>query len=165
MTLINLERKKTIVSKINAIAKKSLSAVIADFNGISANKINTLRKHGREVNVYISVIRNTLLFRALHETQFKCLKDMLNGSTLIACSVKEANAAARLLKNFSKDNISFKIKAAACEGKLILPENIDLLANQLSYNEALIKLILTFKEASIGKLLRTFCAIYRKKEL
>lgn len=163
MVFLNLERKKTIVAKINEISKKSLSAVIADFSGVSANDINILRKNARQSDVYICVIRNTLLSRAINETQFECFKTMLTGATLIAYSLKEANTSARLLKNFSKLNANLKIKAAVFEKKLILADKIDLLANQLSHNEAIEKLIFIIQEASVGKLVRTFFFIHRKK--
>lgn len=47
-----------------------------------------LRKAGREAGVYMRVVRNTLLRRAVEGTPFECLKDAFVGPTLIAYSME-----------------------------------------------------------------------------
>jgi len=71
---LNLNKKKTIVSKINQISNVALSAIIANSQGISVNKINQLRKSGRKLGVEMSIVRNTLLSLAIENTAFQCLK-------------------------------------------------------------------------------------------
>ena len=44
-----------------------------------------LRKAARENNVYLHVVRNTLLSRAVEGTEFECMKDQFKGPTLIRC--------------------------------------------------------------------------------
>ena len=75
-----------------------------------------LRKAGREAGVYMRVVRNTLLRRAVEGTPFECLKDAFVGPTLIAYSMEHPGAAARLFKEFAKANAKFEVKAAAFEG-------------------------------------------------
>lgn len=162
---LNLQRKKEIISEIKKIVKKSLSAVVADVCSVNANKINELRKVGRENKVYMFITKNTLLNIALTNTKFDCLKKMFFGPTLIAYSLEYAGAAARLFKEFAKNNHTFKIKAAAFEGDFIPAEKIDYLSNQPTYNEAIINIITVIKEAAIGKLIRTlYYVISSKKE-
>lgn len=163
MTL-NIQKKQKIVSEIQEIAKKSLSAVIANVYGLNVNQINKLRQSSRKIGVKIFMIRNTLLYRAIKNTQFECLKKILMGPTLIAYSSEYAGAAARLFKEFSKLHKNFKIKGAAFEGSFIESKNIDYLANQLTYKEAIIQIIKVIKEASIGKLARTLFAIIKIKQ-
>ncbi|MXP50800.1 50S ribosomal protein L10 [Pantoea sp. SoEX] len=156
---LNLKDKKAIVTKIYQIAQKSISAVVADFRGVAVNKITELRAKGRKSGVYIYVIRNTLLHRIVKDTQFECLKNTFNGPTLIAYSIEHPGIAARLLKEFEKDNITFRIKAAAFENKFIDANNIDLLASLPTCEEAIINLMLTMKEAAAGKIVRVLNAI------
>ncbi|VFP82078.1 50S ribosomal protein L10 [Candidatus Erwinia haradaeae] len=161
---LNIQDKKTIVTEVNNIAKSALSAVTANTCGISVNKINELRKSGREANVYIRVIRNTLLRRSIKDTQFECLNTTLTGPTLIAYSMEHPGTAARLFKAFAKTNVNFKIKDSAFENELINSDLIDRLANLPTYHEAIIRLVITIKEATAGKLLRTFVALRNQKE-
>ncbi|MBK4775547.1 50S ribosomal protein L10 [Candidatus Pantoea edessiphila] len=156
---LNLKDKKEIVAKICQIAEQSISAVVADFRGVTVDKITELRAKGRKSGVYISVVRNTLLHRIVKNTQFECLNKTFIGPTLIAYSTEHPGIAARLLKEFEKDNITFKIKAAAFENKFIDADNIDLLANLPTYEESIINLMLTIKEAAAGKIVRVLKAI------
>ncbi|CUR53813.1 50S ribosomal protein L10 [Serratia symbiotica] len=161
---LNLQDKKAIVAQVKEVAKDALSAVIADSRGVTVCQMNKLRKDSRKINVYMRIIRNTLLRRIVKDTSFKCLKDTFIGPTLIAFSYENAGSAARLFKEFSKVNLKFKIKAAAFEGNLISSEKIDYLATLPTYNEAIIKLIITIKEASIGKLVHILYILSNKKE-
>ena len=124
-----------------------------------------LRKAGREAGVYMRVVRNTLLRRAVEGTPFECLKDAFVGPTLIAYSMEHPGAAARLFKEFAKANAKFEVKAAAFEGELIPASQIDRLATLPTYEEAIARLMATMKEASAGKLVRTLAAVRDAKKL
>lgn len=162
--VINIQKKQAIVSKVKKISNQSLSAVIANINGMTSNEINHLRFMGRKNEVCMLVVRNTLLYRAIKDTQFKCLKKYLVGSILIAYSLKHAGSAARLLKKFCTENKKLKIKAASFEGLFLEADKIDYLANQLTYEEAITKTIVVLKEASINKFFRVLILIKNKKE-
>ncbi|MFP1482583.1 50S ribosomal protein L10 [Escherichia coli] len=58
-----------------------MSAVVADSRGVTVDKMTELRKAGREAGVYMRVVRNTLLRRAVEGTPFECLKDAFVGPT------------------------------------------------------------------------------------
>jgi large subunit ribosomal protein L10 len=110
------------------------------------------------------VVRNTLLHRIFEGTKFECLKDEFIGPTLVAFSNKHPGSAARLFKNFADTHPNFRIKAAAFDGKLIPSKDIDYLALMPTHEEALVRLILTMKEAAGGRLARTLMAFRDKKE-
>ena len=61
---LNIEDKKAIVAEVAEVAKKAVSAVTADSCGIPVASLTKLRKEARENNVYLHVVRNTLLTRA-----------------------------------------------------------------------------------------------------
>ena len=125
---LNLQDKQAIVAEVSEVAKGALSAVVADSRGVTVDKMTELRKAGREAGVYMRVVRNTLLRRAVEGTPFECLKDAFVGPTLIAYSMEHPGAAARLFKEFAKANAKFEVKAAAFEGELIPASQIDRLA-------------------------------------
>jgi len=161
---LGLEDKKAIVAEVNEAAKGALSAVVADSRGVTVGAMTALRKQAREAGVYVRVVRNTLARRAVDGTSYEVLKDVFVGPTLIGFSNEHPGAAARLFKEFAKQEKSFEIKAAAFEGEFIPAESIDRLATLPTYEEALAKLMATMKEASAGKLVRTLAALRDQKE-
>ena len=161
---LGLEDKKAIVAEVTEAAKGALSAVAADSRGVTVAKMTTLRKSAREAGVYMRVVRNTLLTRAVEGTDFACMNDVFVGPTLIAFSNEHPGAAARLFKEFAKGNDKFSIKGGAFQGEFIPAAQIDRLATLPTYEEALAKLMATMKEAAAGKLVRTIAALRDKKE-
>ncbi|MCC8374638.1 MULTISPECIES: 50S ribosomal protein L10 [Photorhabdus] len=161
---LNLQDKQAIVAEVSEVAKGALSAVVADSRGVTVDKMTELRKAGREAGVYIRVVRNTLICRAVEGTAYECLKEAFVGPTLIAFSNEHPGAAARLFKEFAKANPAFEIKAAAFEGEFIPAANIDRLATLPTYEEAIARLMSTMKEAVAGKLVRTLAALRESRE-
>ncbi|MDT8399431.1 MAG: 50S ribosomal protein L10 [Pseudomonadales bacterium] len=151
---IRLEDKQKIVSEVNAAASSALSAVIADYRGVTVEKLTGLRKTARENNVYLRVVRNTLLKRAIAGTDFECLNESLVGPTILAFSNGDPGAAARVLKEFAKGNDKFAVKALSVGGKLLSADQIDVLANLPTYDQA-ISMLMSVMLAPVTKLVRT----------
>ncbi|ROR94804.1 large subunit ribosomal protein L10 [Sinobacterium caligoides] len=158
---LGLEDKKAIVAEVHEAAKNALSAVVADARGVSVTDMTALRSEAREAGVSLRVIRNTLARRAVQGTDLECLVDSFSGPTLIAFSDEHPGAGARILKDFAKGNDKLELRAAAFEGELT---DIALLASLPTYDEAIAKLMSVMKEASAGKLVRTFAALRDQKE-
>ncbi len=152
---IRLEDKKAIVAEVNGAAGGALSAVLADYRGVTANDMTALRKQARENAVYLRVVRNTLAKRAVEGTDFECIKDVLVGPTILAFSMEDPGAAARLLKDFAKENKEFEIKALSVGGELLGAEQIDRLAKLPTRDQAL-GMLASVIQAPITKLVRTF---------
>lgn len=161
---LGFEDKKAIVAEVSEAAKGALSAVAADSRGVTVAKMTALRKSAREAGVYMRVVRNTLLTRAVEGSDFECMKDVFVGPTLIAFSNEHPGAAARLFKEFAKGNDKFSIKGGAFQGEFIPAAQIDRLATLPTYEEALARLMSTMKEAAAGKLVRTLAAVRDAKE-
>ncbi|ALM51133.1 50S ribosomal protein L10 [Halomonas huangheensis] len=159
-----LEGKKAIVAEVSEVAKDALSVVVADSRGVTVEKMTGLRKQARENGVQLRVVRNTLARRALTGTPWECLNETFVGPSLLAFSLEHPGAAARLFKDFAKDEKSFEVKALAYEGELIPAEDLDRLATLPTYDEAIAKLMSVMKEASAGKLVRTLAALRDQKE-
>ena len=160
MTL-KLEDKKAIVAEVGEIANKALSAVTAEYRGLTVEKITQLRVQARNSGVYLRVVRNTLARRAVEGTNFVCLQSTLVGPLLIAFSMEEPGAAARLLKGFAKENEKLVVKALAFDGQLLPAKDLDKLATLPTRNEALAILLATMK-APVGKLVRTMAEPHAK---
>ena len=70
---IGLEDKKAIVAEVNEAVASALSAVVADYRGVTVDEMTALRAKAREEGVYLRVVRNTLAKRAVEGTEFECL--------------------------------------------------------------------------------------------
>lgn len=151
---LNLEDKKAIVAEVNETAGNALSLVIADARGVNVTDMTALRTQAREQNINLRVVRNTLAKRAFEGTEFECVSDMLTGPSLFGFSMEDPGAAARLFKDFAKVNEDFEVKALSVSGQLLDKEQIDVLANLPTMEQAL-GLLASVTLAPVTKLVRT----------
>ena len=151
---LRLEHKKQIVAEVAEAAGTALSAVLADYRGLTAGEMTDMRVKAREQGVYVRVVRNTLAKRAVEGTEFECLSEAFTGPTLVAFSQEDPGAAARLLKDYAKDFDALDIKALAVGGLLLPADQIDRLAKLPTRDEAL-ALLMSVMNAPITKFVRT----------
>lgn len=152
---LRLEDKKAIVTEVNHVAAGALSLVVADARGVGVDAMTRLRKQAREQRIYLRVVRNTLARRSVAQTEFECTQEVFKGPSLLAFSLEDPGAAARLLKDFAKESAAFEIKALSVGGKLLGADQIDRLANLPTRDQAL-GLLANVMLAPITKLVRTF---------
>lgn len=158
---LNLDDKKAIVAEVNETAGQALSLVIADARGVDVSNMNALRAKARAENVQLRVIRNTLAKRAFAETDYACVEDVLVGPSLFAFSMEDPGAAARLFKDFAKENEAFEVKALSVSGQLLDKGQIDILASLPTLHEAL-GMLAGVTLAPVTKLVRTLNEIPTK---
>lgn len=151
---LGLEGKKAIVADVNEVAADALSLVVADARGCTVEAMTGLRKQAREVNVTVRVVRNTLARRAVAGTEFECAAGAFVGPSLLAFSMEDPGAAARIFKDFAKANKNFEVKALAVGGKLLGAEQLDVLAKLPTREQALSQLM-SVMQAPVAKLVRT----------
>lgn len=150
-----LEDKKQIVAEVNETASNALSLVIADARGVNVTDMTALRKLARENSVQLRVVRNTLAKRAFVETEFDCVNEALVGPSLFGFSMEDPGAAARIFKDFAKENESFEVKALSVGGQLLEASQIDTLA-KLPTREQALAMLASVMIAPVTKLVRTF---------
>ena len=124
---------------------------MADYRGVPVDNMTTLRQQAREAGVHVRVIRNTLAKRAFQGTEFECLNDALLGPNILAFSIEDPGAGARIFKDFAKENESFEIKALSVGGKVLPPDQIDVLAKLPTRDQA-ISILMSVMQAPITKL-------------
>lgn len=151
---LGLEAKKQVVAEVSEVANNALSAVVAEYRGLTVADMTDLRVKARENGVYLRVIRNTLAKRAVEGTDFACMQEALTGPVLCAFSQEDPGAAARLLKDFSKEYEAMNVTALAIGGELLGADQIDAVASLPTYEEALAKLM-SVMNGPVTKLTRT----------
>lgn len=152
--VLKLDDKKGIVTEVSEVAKKAVSLIAAEYSGLTVGQVTGLRKTARESGVYLRVVRNTLAKRALSDTRFACIQDELVGPLILAFSNDDPGAAARLFKDFAKENEKLKVKAIALDNQLLPVSNLSKLANLPTRDQAIAQLM-SVMLAPITKLVRT----------
>lgn len=158
---LRLDDKKAIVTEVAQVAAKALSAVAADYRGMSVGDMTKLRATARTNGVYLRVVRNTLARRAVAGTDFECMQDELVGPLVLAFSIDDPGASARLLKDFAKECNTLEVKMLAVSGKLLPAGDIDVLAKLPTYEQAISQLM-SVMQAPISKFVRTLAAPHTK---
>ena len=80
---LNIEDKKAIVAEVSQVASESLSAVAAEYRGLTVGEMDELRVKARQAGVYLRVVRNTLARRALTGTEYECIKESMVGPLIL----------------------------------------------------------------------------------
>jgi len=137
--------KAELIKDIRSRFDRMSSAVFVDFTGMTVEEVTKLRDTFRAKGIEYKVVKNTFVQQALAEKPWaKKLDDVLKGMTGVAWSFEEPSAAARVLKDFVKENEKLKIKAGLLEGEVLPPKAVeDTLASMPSKDEARARLLAT----------------------
>lgn len=171
---LNLTEKQAIVAEVADVAAKAYSAVAAEYRGLTVAEMDQLRAEARKNNVYLRVVKNTLVRRAVEGTDFECMKDGLTGPLVMAFSMEDPGAAARIIKDFVKGHPKLEVKLVSISGRLLPASDLETLAKMPTYEQALSmlmsvmkapaqKLVQTLNEVP-GKLVRTLAAVRDAKQ-
>ncbi|AAZ96349.1 ribosomal protein L10 [Thiobacillus denitrificans ATCC 25259] len=150
---LNLEEKKAVVAEVAAQVAAAQTVVVAEYRGIAVEDMTQLRVKARKEGVYLRVLKNTLVRRAVADTPFAGIADQLVGPLAYGIS-KDPVAAAKVMHEFSKTNDKFVVKAGAMPNFLMSPKDVGNLASMPSREELLSKLLGTM-QAPIAQFVRT----------
>ncbi|MBQ1995647.1 MAG: 50S ribosomal protein L10 [Clostridia bacterium] len=156
-----LEQKKQVVADLVERLNGSCAGVIVDYKGINVEDDTKLRKELREAGVSYTVVKNTLLKRAIAETELNGLDAVLEGTTALATSADDYVAAARILCKFADTHKNFEVKNGFIDKEVIDVAKITGLA-KLPSREILLANVLGAFQAPISAFARAIQAIVDK---
>lgn len=150
---LNLDDKKAVVAEVSAQVANAQSIVVAEYRGLEVGDITVLRANARKAGVYLRVLKNTLVRRAVAGTPFEGLTEKMAGPLIYGISTDPV-AVAKLLSEFAKGNEKLVIKAGAMPNYVMDVAGIKALATMPSREELLSKLLGTM-QAPIATFVRT----------
>lgn len=150
---LNLDDKKTVVAEVSAEVAHAQSIIVAEYRGLEVVDLTALRANARKSGVYLRVVKNTLVRRAIAGTPFEGLSAKLTGPLIYGIS-KDPVAAAKLLNDFAKGNDKLAIKIGAMPNYVMDAAGVKALATMPSREELLSKLLGTM-QAPIAQFVRT----------
>ena len=124
-----LDTKKVLVEDLNKIAQEAFSVIAVDYRGTNVPGLTQLRKEAKSQAVQLKVIKNTLAKRALENTKFDSLNEILTGPTLLAFSMNDFQSAAKLVKDFAAKEESFEVKGLSIGEGFLEPNELKALAS------------------------------------
>ena len=151
---LSFNEKEAIVAEVAEVANSALSVVVAEYAGLESTDMDDLRAKAREGGVYLRVVKNTLARRALEGTEYACLQESLVGPLLMAFSQEDPGSAARVVKDFAKENDKLAVKALSIGGQLLEASELDRLAKLPTKDQA-ISMLMSVMQAPVTKLART----------
>jgi large subunit ribosomal protein L10 len=158
---LRLEDKKAVVEEVAKVAAEALSAVAAEYRSLTVVELTELRKRARESGVYLRVVKNSLAKRAVAGTDFECMQNGLVGPLLLAFSIEEPGAAARLIKDFSKEHKKLETKLVSIGGQMYDASELDRLSKLPTYEQS-ISMLMAVMKAPVEKFVQTLAAPHAK---
>jgi large subunit ribosomal protein L10 len=150
---LNLEQKQAVVAEVSRVVADSQAAILAEYRGLTVAQMTTLRRKARDGGVYVRVVKNTLVRRAVDGSAFDCLKDHLKGPLAFVAG-KDPVAAAKVAVEFAKDNQAFRITAGSMSGKLMSVAEMQALA-RLPSRDVLLATLMGTMMAPVQKFVST----------
>lgn len=120
---LNRQEKAVVIEEVSAAIAKAQSIVIAEYRGLDVASVTVLRKTARESGVYLRVLKNTLVRRALAGTPFEGMSDQLTGPLMYAVS-NDPVSAAKVLSGFAKTNEALVIRGGALPNSLLSQDGV-----------------------------------------
>ena len=150
---LNLEEKKAVVTEVAERVKTAQAIVLAEYRGIEVVDMTRLRAKARQAGVYLRVLKNSLARRAVVDTPFAELSDMMVGPLAYGISADPV-AVAKVLNDFAKTNDKLVIKGGSMANYVLDAKGVKALATMPSRDELLAKLMGTM-QAPITKFVQT----------
>jgi len=145
---LNREAKASMIADVSAQLAKAQAVIVAEYRGLDVSSMTELRRKARQSGVYLRVLKNTLVRRAIVGTPFEKLSDQMVGPLIYGVS-QDPVAVAKVLQDFAKANERLVIRAGALPNSIIDANAIKALAALPSREELLAKLLGTMQAPTV----------------
>jgi large subunit ribosomal protein L10 len=151
---VNRDEKTALVAQINERLRGASLAIMTEYRGLTVAQLNRLRRELKQVGGVYQVTKNTLTRRALKDTAFEKLEELLSGPTGLVTAAQDPVAVAKVLVRFAEQHDKLKITGGVLEGAMLPAKTVDALA-KLPRREVLLAQLLGLINAPAAQLLRT----------
>ena len=121
--------KVQAVADIKERLEGAEAVFLTEYRGLTVKAVQALRRSLRASGADYRVVKMSLAQRAAGEAGVDGLNEYLLGPTAIAFANSDPVATAKALKDFSKANEVFVLKAGLLSGNVLTPEEVSKLAD------------------------------------
>ncbi|MGB0487302.1 MAG: 50S ribosomal protein L10 [Flavobacteriaceae bacterium] len=137
------EEKSKVIERLTAELAENTNIYMTDVSGLNASETSKLRRACFKANIKLSVVKNTLLSKAMESSDkdFGNLSEVLVGNTALMYS-EVGNSPAKLIKQFRKKSERPLLKGASIEDSVYVGDDqVEFLANIKSREELIGEII------------------------
>lgn len=145
---ISREKKEELVAQYTSLLSDSQVTIWADYSGVPVSAISDLRNQLRRYGVEIHVTKNSLLKRALEQSDFPLPEEYLVGPTAVVFLGETIAPPAKTLADFSRTTKEFEIKGGVSGNAVLTADQVRELA-YLPSREVLLAQVLGGLQAPI----------------
>ena len=159
---LNRSEKEAVIKEVTDLAAKAQTLVMAEYRGITVADMTELRSKARSNGVALSVLKNTLVRRAVTGSNFEIVADQMTGPLIYGFS-EDAVAAAKVVADFAKTNDKLVIRGGVYDGKALDVNGVKQLAS-IPSKEVLLSQLCGFLMSPIARTAVVLGALAKKKD-
>ena len=122
--------KAATVAAIHQRLQSAKMAIVTEYRGLSVAQMTRLRSEIRNASGEYQVIKNTLVRRALKDTQYGDLERLLEGPNGWVFAYDDPVVLSKTLVKFADENDKLAIKGGVFEGQFMDPANLKGVRNE-----------------------------------
>ena len=121
-----LSEKQAIVDALAERIQNAEAGIFIDYKGINVSEDTELRTALRKEEINYSVVKNTLVRKALDQLEMSELDSVLEGTTSLATAEDDPIVPFHIIADYSKKlGDRFNVKAAFLDGKVLSQNEIE----------------------------------------
>ena len=117
------------VKKLEELFSSANALVLAEYRGLTVTEQTKLRRELKNAGATFNVVKMSLAKRAAENIGYESILEHFSGPTGVAVIESDPVEAAKVLKQFSKDNDSFIVKGGLMESEPLTLDQINILAS------------------------------------
>jgi len=156
-----LNAKKETVSEVSNLLKENQTLLVVEYRGLTVSELTSLRKSLRASESSLAVYKNTLVRRALKESNIEGLDSYLEGPNAFIFS-KDVTKGPKVVTKFAKKNDNLVIKCGLVDGKAYNADEMKAIA-KLPDKNGLIAMLLSCLQAPVRQFAATVKAVGEAK--
>ena len=121
--------KDSIVKQYGEWVKKSQAIFILSYSKMTMQAIDDARAKLRETDAEIHVVKNRLFKRVLDENGLPYAEKFWEGNNIVTFVFDDAPGVAKTMKELTKGNDVFAVRAGYMDAQLLRPEQVAALAD------------------------------------
>lgn len=133
--------KQSMIHELRRKLTESSFVILTDYKGVNVAKMNDLRDRLRAVKAHLQVVQNRMFQRLAKELNYSGFEERLRGPSAMVFGAGDVVAAAKVLKDFIKENEMPALKVGVMQGVFLSKQDIERLATLPSREQLLAQLV------------------------
>jgi large subunit ribosomal protein L10 len=154
------ERKQEIVGELQQFFNNGKVVIVADLTGLTVAEFTGFRTALRKDNAKLRVAKNTLVKRAIGDTEYKQLEKLAKGPSGFVVGYDDPAQPAKAVTDYLKAIKKGSVRGGVLEGKALNAEDVKALAN-LPSKEQLLSSIMGSLDSGAGGIAGILSAVIR----